>query len=693
MVAASTRLGPILAPSPSPWGAPFSYSSHHHFQALALGFAALGLGMLVLVIFFIYYSRLRSNRTSPYDLTADMRLQRFSYGELKTATNSFNDSNKLGKGGFGVVYKGVLSNGKEVAVKKLDVSSQQGEREFQNEMSIIAGLHSPFIVSLLGYCSDGNKRRLLVYDHMQKGSLQEALFENNDDSKLDWEKRYNIILDVAQALAFLHLECDPPIIHGDVKPSNVLLDNNFKARIADFGLARLKSDDMYYVDMFNQSQELWKSQDLLKSQELSRIVAGRDSKSGASDDDESSHTNINRNPKESPGKVMCIEDNVAIDVMDEQHTRGPSVGVDELDAKGKEIVSEHLGVAGCEDWMKMYPSEEGTDWSKELQDGNIQKKNFWSKELQDGNIQKKNFWSKDWWGKHDGSGALSTMEYIMQWIGSQRINHKIKKTKKMRKRPSPDEETVSSQTESRRKTKGKKGKEKTRKIKEWWKEEYFAEMSKKSRKLEKIKWKSSSQRFDRGRNSVSRRDFLWDKIRRDSSCSMGSEMWSGDLLSRDLSSTTSMRGTVCYVPPEYGGCGFLSEKGDIYSFGVLMLVIVSGRRPLHVLASPMKDFEKANLISWARHLAQTGNTLDLVSDSLKGSFDKDQASLCITLGILCLQRIPETRPDISDILKILRGEMDAPSLPLEFSPSPPSRIYNKSKKRPQSDTAAPSPVP
>ncbi|KAH9292812.1 hypothetical protein KI387_041987, partial [Taxus chinensis] len=128
---------------------------------------------------------------------------------------------------------------KEIAVKKLDVSSIQGEKEFQNEMSIIAGFHSPFIVSLLGYCSDGNKRRLLVYEHMQKGSLQEALFENDDDCKLDWEKRFNIIVDVAQALAFLHLECDPPIIHGDVKPSNVLLDRNFKARIADFGLARL----------------------------------------------------------------------------------------------------------------------------------------------------------------------------------------------------------------------------------------------------------------------------------------------------------------------------------------------------------------------------------------------------------------------------------------------------------------------
>eukprot|EP01018_Ginkgo_biloba_P014635 Gb_20946 [translate_table: standard] len=86
----------------------------------------------------------------------------------------------------------------------------------------------------------------------QNRSLQEALFKNSEfPCKLDWEKRFNIILDVAQALAFLHLECNPSIIHGDVKPNNVLLDNNFNARIIDFSLASIKCDDFYYPDMFN----------------------------------------------------------------------------------------------------------------------------------------------------------------------------------------------------------------------------------------------------------------------------------------------------------------------------------------------------------------------------------------------------------------------------------------------------------
>ncbi|CAI0420476.1 unnamed protein product [Linum tenue] len=151
---------------------------------------------------------------------------------------------------------------------------------------------------------------------------------------------------------------------------------------------------------------------------------------------------------------------------------------------------------------------------------------------------------------------------------------------------------------------------------------------------------------------------------------------------RELSSTTtSMRGTLCYVAPEYSG----GEKSDIYSFGVLILVIVSGRRPLHVLASPMK-LEKANLVSWCRQLAQSGgldNVLELVDERLKGEYDKEQASLCINLALLCLQKMPELRPDIGDIVRILRGEMEVPPLPFEFSPSPPppSKLFHKSRRK------------
>lgn len=252
-----------------------------------------------------------------------------------------------------------------------------------------------------------------------------------------------------------------------------------------------------------------------------------------------------------------------------------------------------------------------------------------------------------------------------------------------------------------------------KKMKEWWKEEYFAEMSSKraDRKLKTSKseggrWKRRLQtmHFDLGRRKVqiirreegasTRHDNalyaaaaaaaadspsfkrVWKRKKKKKTCAKSEE----DVFSRELSSTTSMRGTICYVAPEYGGCGYLMEKADIYSFGVLILVIVSGRRPLHVLASPMK-LEQANLISWCRSLAQRGNVLELVDGRLKGEFDRDQASLCINLALMCLQKMPELRPDAGDIVRILRGEMELPNLPLECSPSPPSKLFSRSRRR------------
>lgn len=137
-----------------------------------------------------------------------------------------------------------------------------------------------------------------------------------------------------------------------------------------------------------------------------------------------------------------------------------------------------------------------------------------------------------------------------------------------------------------------------------------------------------------------------------------------------ISSTPSMRGTVCYVAPEYGGGGPLSEKCDIYSFGVLLLVLISGRRPLQVTASPMSEFERANLISWARHLAHLGRLFDLV-DPLLRAVDRDQVLVCITVALLCIQRSPVRRPSSKEIVAMLSGQSEPPNLPLEFSPSPP----------------------
>ncbi|XP_027343294.1 proline-rich receptor-like protein kinase PERK9 [Abrus precatorius] len=169
----------------------------------------------------------------------------FSYEELIKATNNFSAQNLLGEGGFGCVYKGSLSDGREVAVKQLKLEGGQGDREFKAEVEIISHIHHRHLVSLVGYCISDNKR-LLVYDYVPNNTLY---FHLHGDGRpvLDWAKRVKIASDAARGIAYLHEDCDPRIIHRDIKSSNILLDYNFEARVSDFGLAKLAHDANTHV--------------------------------------------------------------------------------------------------------------------------------------------------------------------------------------------------------------------------------------------------------------------------------------------------------------------------------------------------------------------------------------------------------------------------------------------------------------
>ncbi|KAK8652945.1 hypothetical protein V6N13_126966 [Hibiscus sabdariffa] len=163
----------------------------------------------------------------------------FTYEELSRATNGFSQSNLIGLGGFGYVHKGVLSDGKEVAIKSLKTGSGQGESEFQTEVEIISSVHHRHLVSLVGYCVAG-AQRLLVYDFVPNNTLEYHLHGKNVPI-MDFASRLRIALGSAKGLAYLHEDCHPHIIHRDIKAANILLDNNFEAMVADFGLARLST--------------------------------------------------------------------------------------------------------------------------------------------------------------------------------------------------------------------------------------------------------------------------------------------------------------------------------------------------------------------------------------------------------------------------------------------------------------------
>ncbi|KAF7813209.1 receptor-like serine/threonine-protein kinase [Senna tora] len=404
-------------------------------------------------IFLLAFLCFRSsrNRTTPSssDSPSKPPPHRFSYSLLRHATASF--STLIGHGGFGPVFSGSLpSTRKPIAVKLMDSTSLQGEREFHNELLFASKLHySPHVVVPTGFAAVKARRRfLLVYELMPNGNLQDALLRRKSPELRNWKKRFAIIIDIARGIRYLHHSCDPPVIHGDIKPSNILLDASFSAKIGDYGLARLKSESQFDVE---------------------------------------SETFSNS-------------------------------GVEETESISISINTE--------------PSPE-----TEEEEANLGKpKKF------------------DWW--FEGR--------------SRSVNE------------------------------------------------------------------SSSTKYG-------------------------------------INSTPSMRGTVCYVAPEYNY--EITEKCDVYGFGVLILVMVSGRRPLEAAAaasggSPLSELQRGNLLSWARHCARNGKLLEIVDESLK-SLDTEEALLCMKVALLCLLKSPSRRPSMEEVVGMLCGEVEPPPLPAEYSPSPP----------------------
>ncbi|XP_058751669.1 receptor-like serine/threonine-protein kinase At4g25390 [Vicia villosa] len=533
-------------------------------------------------LFALLHCLRNEKRTTPSSDSDSNPPHPFSYSLLRRATNSF--SNILGHGGFGPVYSGTLpSSGKLIAVKLMNsITSSvgcQGEREYHNELFFAARLNSNLLVPAIGFSSDPKRRRfLLVYDLMKNGNLHDALFRRKYPELTLWKTRFSIILDVAKGIQYLH-SCDPPIIHGDIKPSNILLDHSFSAKIADFGLARLKTfspfefrkeefdSDETEIESVNTSFEEYET-DMVGS------VGGRMKKNGSVKD--------------------YVMNWIGKEVKEESSKNG-----------------ELLGGNG----------------SGKVEKSKSKKKMEWWESMEEGN----------------GKGDL-------------------------------------------------KKKEKRRPAREWWKEEYSKELANKNRKKKSGKDGDSWWKWERDRDDVDDNDAKKSSKNRSRKDRGSGDSWlsgSGELRrvnwnsydscnsgeiqkSGEISSTTSMRGTVFYVAPENGYSGNdITEKCDVYSFGVLLLVIVSGRRPLQMNDDGVhvSEFKRANLVSWARHCGRNGKLLELVDpcvEMLLGD-DREQALLCIRVALICLMKSPNRRPSMKQVVRMLSGELKPPKLPHECS--------------------------
>lgn len=587
----------------------------------------------------------------------------------------------------------------------MDSGSLQGEREFQNELFLAGKTDSNHIVSVIGFSSDPRRRRmLLVYELMANGSLQDCLLHRKCIQLKDWRKRFLIALDIARGLEYLHHFCDPPIIHGDIKPSNILLDANFNSKIGDFGLARLKSEEVHVET---------------EVKKLGNLGNGVVEDNGSVVEETRSVVTVSA-LEGFDGGVEQSPESCFVRVEASQEMVGTGVAAE----FSPEAATETAVVVSPRTVAAMASPLEGGFDKTSVSEGNFDGASVESgREMGNGcdkkseklKKKKKSLSGIDWWWKQDNGDVENGVvkDYVREWIGNE-----IKKER-------PKSEWIATTSNSgvvgkvqKEKKKNRRRldwwvsldddkdvkKDKRRPAREWWKEEYCEELSRKKKKKKKLEQGSVSddcysenwpQRDDEMYSDKKKRR---NRSRRSSKSSM--DWWldgfSGDLWrarrnsfdsasgeipkSGGISSTPSMRGTVCYIAPEYGASGDLSEKCDVYSYGVLLLVLIAGRRPLEVTGSPMSEFQRANLLSWARHLARAGKLLDLVDQSIH-SLDREQALLCITVALLCLQKSPARRPSMKEVVGILSGDLGSPKLPLEFSPSPPSRFPYKSHKR------------
>ncbi|KRH38666.1 hypothetical protein GLYMA_09G150100v4 [Glycine max] len=672
----------IPDPYPFPQQPP-RHHHHHHFLTPLLAATVSTCSLLLLLILFCHRTLTRKRATTHLPSpAATSPPHRLSFSVLRRATNSF--STRLGHGGFGPVFAGTLA-GAPVAVKLMDSNTnhQQGEREFHNELFFASKLLSRHVITATHFSSDPKRRHfLLVYELMQNGNLQDALLHRKCPELLNWNTRFSIILNVGKGIHFLH-SYDPPVIHGDIKPSNVLLDRDFWPRIGDFGLARLSSDTpRFEVEVLE---------------------------CGSVDNDEEK---MKTKKKEEEEEVVVVDDCGSVESAHSVFMEEGDMGVEQSPSP------EMAAMTSPETNLAVAEASPG------FEKGSAQSEKEGVKKINEKGLKSNSV--RDWWWKHEDEVGVGegkkVKDYVMEWIGRDVNKERVKsgielenveigkeeKNKKEKKRRKKELEWWESMEEE--KFDGVvKGKRRT--VREWWKEECFEEnvnaKTTKKKKKEKKKRKGGSVKSDddencgddwwmsddamdkrkgksRSRNNRGNMDCWMDGL--------SGELWRGrrnnsfDSASGEIpksggvSSTPSIRGTVCYVAPECGYGGEVSEKCDVYSFGVLLLVIISGRRPLQVSGSPLSEFQRANLLSWARHCARNGKLVELVDESIE-LLDKEQALLCIRVALLCLLKSPARRPSMKEVVGMLSGELEPPQLPVEYSPSTPSRFPFKSSRK------------
>ncbi|PQQ02558.1 cysteine-rich receptor-like protein kinase 26 [Prunus yedoensis var. nudiflora] len=229
---------PASAPPPPPAGATTPGGKKSNTSRTVIITVVTIVVFLLLILSICIYLRWKKRKEKLEGDEIGTEALQFDFNSIKVATNNFSEANKLGRGGFGAVYRGRLWNEEDIAVKRLSRDSAQGDIEFKNEVALVAKLQHRNLVRLLGFCLEGNER-LLVYEFVLNASLDKFIFDPIKRAHLDWDSRYKIIVGIGRGLLYLHEDSRLRIIHRDMKASNILLDAEMHPKIADFGMARL----------------------------------------------------------------------------------------------------------------------------------------------------------------------------------------------------------------------------------------------------------------------------------------------------------------------------------------------------------------------------------------------------------------------------------------------------------------------